>query len=351
MPHYSLRSYQIYSFIKKIIPELYYLSKNQNYNFDLFFQKWILTLFCNYLTIDKLVVFLHFFIYDSWEALIKFSIILLKLMKDDLISLGSEEEYYKYVQKKDILDKYNSFDFYELYVNFDKDCQFSNLVTLDSLNEIKSEFYCNLTSDKIQNIKMNWNKYQLDSIQHFYKESNKIYDLTKERVKSLQKKIEIVSSTYNETMKLYGEYLFQSESTKIKLCRLIDEKIALKCVLDNNSKQKSNHQLADKINKFLNSDDFIDEVYLENNKKKGYFKTLKSYIFGKKSLGISSIFSYFSNSKPQVEDVIKTDNITTIKKIEEDNWTIRYNMIDKEIEELNTKYRNNVSISNHNLVY
>ncbi len=54
MPDYSIRVFQLNHFIKKLLPDLYYHFKKQQINIDLFFSRWILTIFSSYLPFNTL---------------------------------------------------------------------------------------------------------------------------------------------------------------------------------------------------------------------------------------------------------------------------------------------------------
>lgn len=87
MPDYSIRIYQLNYFIKKYIPSLFYYFKKNSINPDIFFSKWILTIFSSYLPFQTLSRVWDIFLIDKWKAIFKFSLALLEELHDSLIEM------------------------------------------------------------------------------------------------------------------------------------------------------------------------------------------------------------------------------------------------------------------------
>jgi hypothetical protein len=87
MPDYSIRVYQLNFYIKKYFPELFLHFKKNQINPDIFFSKWILTIFSNFLPFETLYNVWDLFILDKWKAIFKFSIIIVHYMKEKLMNL------------------------------------------------------------------------------------------------------------------------------------------------------------------------------------------------------------------------------------------------------------------------
>jgi hypothetical protein len=115
MPDYSLRIYQLNQLIKEKIPEMYYHFKRQQINPDIFFSKWILTIFSGYLQFSTLAIVWDIFLIDGWKAIFKFSLVFLNEMKTEILQLdlnGFSKHLREKSQKyhtniKFILDSYN----------------------------------------------------------------------------------------------------------------------------------------------------------------------------------------------------------------------------------------------------
>ena len=72
-----------FGYFPKLFP---HLKKNQ-INPDIFFSKWILTIFSNFLPFETLYNVWDLFILDKWKAIFTFSIIMVNYMKDKLMYL------------------------------------------------------------------------------------------------------------------------------------------------------------------------------------------------------------------------------------------------------------------------
>ena len=86
MPDYLIKLYQLNYYIKENYPKLLpHLKKNQ-ISPEIFFSKWILTIFANFLPFEILYNVWDLFILDKWKAIFKFSIIIMQYMKDPLMN-------------------------------------------------------------------------------------------------------------------------------------------------------------------------------------------------------------------------------------------------------------------------
>ena len=86
-PDYLIKLYQLKYFIKEYFPKLLPHLKINQISPDIFFSKWILTIFANFLPFETLFNVWDLFIIDKWKALFKFSIIIVHYMKDQLMNM------------------------------------------------------------------------------------------------------------------------------------------------------------------------------------------------------------------------------------------------------------------------
>lgn len=91
MPDYSIRVFQLNFYIKKFMPDLFYHFKKHNINSDMFFSKWILTIFACYLPFSTLAKVWDIFFIDGWKAIFKLSMCFLKELYSDLIKMDLNE--------------------------------------------------------------------------------------------------------------------------------------------------------------------------------------------------------------------------------------------------------------------
>lgn len=106
MPDYTIRVYQLNHYIKLYMPDLFYHFKKQQINPDIFFGKWVLTIFSSYLPFETLAKVWDVFLIDKWKAIFKFSLAFLfelhsTLLKMDLNSLS---RYFRENSKKIHID-------------------------------------------------------------------------------------------------------------------------------------------------------------------------------------------------------------------------------------------------------
>ncbi len=103
--------------IKEHAPEIYYHFKKQQINPDIFFSKWILTIFSGYLQFPTLAVVWDVFLIDGWKAIFKFSLVFLNEMRSEILQLDlngfskhlREKSHTYHNNIKFILESYNHF--------------------------------------------------------------------------------------------------------------------------------------------------------------------------------------------------------------------------------------------------
>ena len=132
MPDYSIRVFQLNYYINYYFPNLEYHLKKKQINPDIFFSKWILTIFSNYLPFNVLYKVWNIFIIDKWKAIFKISMILLDLMKDKLINtdLAGFCKYFKSNQCREIIN----FELISLHYNDYK-------ITNKKLKKLREDFF------------------------------------------------------------------------------------------------------------------------------------------------------------------------------------------------------------------
>ena len=153
MPEYLIKLYQINFFIKEYYPKMHHHLKTTRINLDIFFSKWILTVFSNFLDFDTLYNVWDLFILDKWKAIFKFSIIIASYMKDDLINLDLHT-YSSYVRNNSL----NSLKFKELSRYYNK-----YKITNSKLNELKEDFYVEQLKTKLE-----INNSEFDNNENYY---------------------------------------------------------------------------------------------------------------------------------------------------------------------------------------
>jgi hypothetical protein len=141
MPDYSIRVFQLNSFIKNIWPDLFYHFKKHQINPDIFFSKWILTIYSSYLPFPTLAKVWDVFLIDKWKAIFRFSMAFLAELHPTLLSmdLNSLSKYFRdnrqtlHNNYQIILDKYSSYK-----------------ITNKQLKELREEFFLEQVKKKLE---------------------------------------------------------------------------------------------------------------------------------------------------------------------------------------------------------
>ena len=245
MPVYLIKLYQLNYYIKENFPKLLpHLKKNQ-VNPDIFFSKWILTAFSNFLPFETLYNVWDLFIIDKWKAIFKFSIIILSYMKDKLMNLDLYS-FSPYVRNNANINELNFYDLSKYYNNY----KISN----KKLEELKEDFYIEDLKSKLEinksGINQNYhiNNYQSE-LNHF------IYNL-KKPVEKLQQQIANINLECEKKLKKYEEKLSLVKELKMKL----EEEIELKTKYENTLKQLEGQD--------RNNQNLIDNIHLITNQGK-----------------------------------------------------------------------------------
>ena len=131
-PDYLIKLYQLNNLVKEKYPKLLPHLKANQINPDIFFSKWILTLFSNFLPFKTLYNIWDLFILDKWKAIFKFSIIIINYMKDELMNLDLYS-FSPYLKNNANINLIEFADLSKLYNNYK--------ITNKKLFELKEDFF------------------------------------------------------------------------------------------------------------------------------------------------------------------------------------------------------------------
>lgn len=140
MPDYSIRIYQMNFYIKKYFPELFYHFKKHQINPDIFFSKWILTIFSSYLPFPILAKVWDTFLVDKWKAIFKFSLCILKDLYPQIIKMDLNAISVFFREKSRTLHK-NFQKLYKYSLEFK--------VTNKELKVLREDFFLNQVKKKL----------------------------------------------------------------------------------------------------------------------------------------------------------------------------------------------------------
>ena len=274
MPDYSIRVYQLNYYIKQFYPDLFIHFKKNQINPDIFFSKWILTIFANYLPFHKLYKIWDLFIIDKWKAIFRISIILLGLMKDKLIKLDLNDFglFFKSKESKDTITFKYITEHYGEYK-----------ITNKKLKELKEDFFVEKVKEKLDDKIQEWDLDQKEFVTIYKKELNNHENEIKEKIIELKNKIEKINKKYDIK---YQKYMKQSnivKNLKLQLETKIEVKAGYEKVLQRNSGKdfinssnniNSNNNNKNKINSNNNNNNYNNiniginiNLNHDNNKK------------------------------------------------------------------------------------
>ena len=224
-PDYGIRVFQINYFVKKYIPTVYYHFKNNNLSFDLIYSRWLLTLFANYLDINRLDFPWTCFFIDKWKGLIKLCLIMIyelkeKLLKCDLGGLSN-------LLKEDTLKYHNNYmNSFLLYNKVFK-------ITNEQLNNLKNEYFIDLARKKLEETNGDMDKWEEDQkgpLNEYLEEMKKLENIANLEIEKYKKKNEEANKKYLIAFKQYNSYmkgvkLFQKNIDKVATEKYEYEKI------------------------------------------------------------------------------------------------------------------------------
>jgi len=276
MPDYSIRIYQLNYYIKKYFPELSNHLKKTQINPDLFFSKWILTIFSSYLPFHILYKVWDVFIIDKWKAIFKFSLIFLFLMQKDLLKmdLNSFSKYFRSNTKK--FDNMNFKDIIKHYNNYK--------VTNKKLFELRENFFIDKVLEKLKDPNYQWDTDQNEFINSYRRDVEITEDEINKKISLIQNKIEKINKDYELAEKAYENELNIVNNIKLKIEVLIEIKNGYENVLghvcnrNNNQGKSYNEEFKSDFSKVENDNQNINKILTPKlNKGNKIFNIIKGF--------------------------------------------------------------------------
>ena len=312
VPDYLIKLYQLNYFIKEKFPLLLcHLNKNQ-INPDIFFSKWILTIFSNFLPFEILYNVWDLFIIDKWKAIFKISIIIVNYMKDKLMNLNVYT-FSPYIRNKANI---NSLKFSEIskYYNHYK-------ISKKKLEELKEDFHVEDLKRKLENTSNSkWAKDENVQIMNYHYELNKFLINIKKPVEILQQQISYINLECDKKSKKYYEKLSVVNDLKLKLEQEIEVKTKYENMLKQllNSRDINNQKKINDIN--INKMNEIDFSLINKSFRKSETQRIQ------KSEGLNKRKTKFSFNIKKIITRNSNDYDKIVKKL---------NSVNKEIDKNN----------------
>ena len=224
MPDYLIKLYQLNYFIKDNFPKLLPHLKINQINPDIFFSKWILTIFSNFLPFETLYNVWDLFLLDKWKAIFKFSIIILYYMKDKLMNMDLFS-FSSYVRNNGNINLLKFADLAKYY----KDYKVSN----KKLMELREDFFVEELKAKLELGSPEWANEQTDYIINYQSELNNFIHNLKKPIEKLQEQIAKINLECEQKSKKYEQKLSVVKDIKSKL----EKEIEIKTEYENSLKQ------------------------------------------------------------------------------------------------------------------
>ena len=318
MPEYLIKLYQLNYFIKEYFPKMHHHLKTNSINLDIFFSKWILTIFSNFLSFETLYNIWDIFMLDKWKAIFKFSIIIASYMKDDLINMDLHC-YSSYIRNNNI----NSLKFHELSKYY-----YKYKINNSKLDELKEDFYIEQLRVKLEINDSSWDISENYYISNYQSQLNHFINSMKRPVELLQIQITKLNLECEKATKKYKKKKLIVNELKSKIENEIESKVAYESTL---SLLKSEISPKKGDNKNIS---LYNKIYNNNEDKTGIKRCQTENFQNKKK---KKLFQLKSNKKNPVgyNKILKKLNIVN-KEIQKDNKAllIACEKMDKKMEVL-----------------
>ena len=219
-PDYGIRVFQLNYYVKKYIPSVYYHFKNNNLSFDMIYSRWLLTLFTNYLEINRLDFPWTCFFINKWKGLIKICLILIydlksQLLKCDMAKLST-------LLKEDTIKYHNNYmkSFYLYYNKFK--------VTNKELNQLRNEYFIDLAKNKLEATNGEIDKWEEDQkgpLSEYLEEKNKLENNSMKEIENYKKLNEEANRRYLIAFNQYTNYMKSVNLFKKTIDKVASEKL------------------------------------------------------------------------------------------------------------------------------
>ena len=290
MPDFLIRVYQLKNFIEFYFPKLYNHLRRNQINIDLFFSKWLLTIFANYFPFDILYQVWDVFIIDKWKALFKFCMIIIFFMKEDMMKMDLNQ-FCQYFRSNDLL---TSLSFEQMIKHYN-----DYKITNKKLKELRENFFVSQVETKLNNPNTEWEDDQNEYVMNYRKELDNHLKSIQEPMENLIKKIEKNNRDYDMKLEKYDKQFDIVSSLKIT----IDGKKEVKTGYENILKQIIANETTNNQKDNLNSNSNSNE---EKQSSDGLFNSIKNYFFNNDTSEKGKIQKKIKDINKFIDDKIKS---------------------------------------------
>ena len=317
-PDYGIRVYQINYFVKKYLPNIYYHFKKNNLSFDMIYSRWLLTLFANYLDINRLDFPWSCFFADKWKGLIKLCLIMIYELKEQLLKCDMEG--LSNLLKEDTIKYHNNYmNSFHLYYKIFK-------VSNEQLNNLKNEYFIDLARKKLQETNGDMNQWADDQkapLNEYLEEMKKLNNVANKEIEQYKTLNEEANKKYLIAFKQYNSYMKGVKSFQKSIDKVATKKYEYEKIISHYKNALENAETSKIILQRNNSNQNEDK----NDNKKNELKKRQVEINHKKNMLLKEKNKIIEKYIPiKHEFDIKTDSLykkcDTIDKykIELDYW-------------------------------
>ena len=252
MPDFLIRVYQLKKFMEFYFPKLYNHLRRTQINIDLFFSKWLLTIFANYFPFDVLYKVWDVFIIDKWKALFKFCMIILFFMKEDMMKMDLGM-FFDYFRSDEVL---TSLSFEQMIKHYN-----DYKITNKKLKELKEDYYVSQVEAKLNNPNTEWEDDQNEYVINYIKELEYHLKMVKEPMDNLLKKIEKIDKEYDIKLEKYDKQFDIVSKLKIEIDAKNEVKTGYENILKNlENSNIINNENNDNNNKLNNTEGILGSI-------------------------------------------------------------------------------------------
>ena len=340
-PDYGFRVFQINYYVRKYLPTIYHHFKNNNLSFDMIYSRWFLTLFANYLDIDRLDFPWTCILCDGWKGIIKLSLILLYELKEQLLKCDLE--------KLSNLLKEETLKYHNNYMNSFFLYQKTFKVKNKKLKELRNEYFIDLARRKLEetnNQLEQWEEDQRQPLNEYLEQKNNLEIESQKKIaifklmnEEANKKYLIAFKQYNNYMK--GVNLFKQEIDKIATKKFEYERIIAHYTNTINEIDNPKEEKTEEENKEIQQENNLTEKEKKKKEKeekakiKKYLKEMKnkkSMLVKEKNKLLEKLAPIKKEFEVKNEILFKKCDVIDKYKAEFDKWLNEKNKTKNEME-------------------
>ena len=218
-PDYGIRVFQINYYVRKYLPRIYHHFNNNNLSFDMIYSRWLLTLFANYLDINRLDFPWTCIFTDGWKGIIKLCLILLYELREQLLKCDLEK--LSNLLKEETLKYHNNYmSSFFMYQRMFK-------VKNKKLKELRNEYFIDLARRKLEDTNSEvekWDEDQKQPLNEYLEKKNKLELESQKKIEYFKTLNEEANKKYLIAFRQYHNYMKGVNSLKQEIDKIATKK-------------------------------------------------------------------------------------------------------------------------------